>query len=110
MDQKASSRSRKLDFIAADARGPFVLGLRRGILAGRKTGRVRIRRQDGQALGFGHGSTAADARRPFRLDLRRGILAGRKTGRIRIRRRDGQALGLDHGVASREGEGRSKVY
>jgi hypothetical protein len=105
VDRKASSRSRELDFIAADARGPFRLGPRRGILAGRKAGRVRIPRQDGQALGLDHGGTAADARGPFRLGPRRGILAGRKTGRVRIRRQDGQALGLDHGGTTADAHG-----
>ena len=89
----------------ADTRGPFRLGQRRGILAGRKTGRVRIPRQDGQALGLGQGGTATDARGPFGLGPRRGILAGRKTSRVRIRRRDGQALGLGHGSTTADAHG-----
>lgn len=47
---------------AADARGPFELGPRRGLLAGRQGAGVGIGRQDGQAVGRRHGSSAADAR------------------------------------------------
>ena len=70
----------RLEFFAADARGPFGCRQRRGILAGRQAGGVGIVRRDGQAMGRGHGSGAAEARGPFECRQRRGILAGRQAG------------------------------
>ena len=69
---------------AADTRGPFGLGLRRRLLAGRQAGRVGIRDETVRLWDAGDRLLAADAQGPFRLGLRRHLLAGRQAGRVRI--------------------------
>jgi hypothetical protein len=102
MDAEVAQGPRGLERAAADARGPLEVGHLRRILAGRQGGGVGLGRQDGQALGRGHGSGAADARGPLELGHLRRILAGRQGGGVGIGRRDGQALGRGHGSGAAE--------
>ena len=80
-------------------------GRRRGLFTGRQAAGVGIERQDGQAMGCGHGSGTADARGPCDLGQRRGLFAGRQAAGVGIERQDGQAMGRGHGSGTADVQG-----
>jgi len=62
--------------VSADVSGLFELGHLSSLLAGWQAGSVGLARQDSQALGRRHGSSAADTRGPFGLGQLSSFLAG----------------------------------
>jgi hypothetical protein len=84
VDTEITRYPKGLERLTADARGPFARCHRRGLLAGRQTAGVGIVRQDGQAVGRGHGSAVADARGLFVPRYRLGLLAGRQAAGVGI--------------------------
>ena len=77
MDYKATESARRLDRSIADARGPCFICQGRGLLTGRKAGRVGVGGQDGQALGLGNRSGPQHARWPRFAGQCRGLLTVR---------------------------------
>jgi len=61
MDTKVTKGRGDMECTAADARGPFELGHRRGLLSGRQDSGVGIVGQNGQAVGRRLRCGAADA-------------------------------------------------
>ena len=99
--RRSGSGTRPRERALQHARGPFGLGQLRRLLAGRQAGGVGLGRQDGQALGRGHGSAALQTLEGHSGCGQLGrLLAGRQAGGVGIGRQDGQALGRGHGSAA----------
>ena len=65
MDLWVSKSLKRLEFLRADALGPFQLGYECGLLAKREQASVWIGRQDRPGMERGDGASRADARRSF---------------------------------------------
>ena len=83
MDAKLTKENRgELECPITDARGPFGLGQRCGLLAGWQAAGVGFVGRDRQAVGRRLGSAAADAQGPFGLGQGCGLLAGRQAAGV----------------------------